>query len=481
MENRDTICAIATAQGGAIGLVRVSGPEAIDITDRIFSPLGHNAVPLAQRKAYTIAFGHIKDNDDVVDEVLVSVFRAPHSYTGENSVEISCHGSSFILQKVMQLLIANGCRAAGPGEYTQRAFLNGKMDLSQAEAVADLIASSTAAQHNIAMKQMRGGISQELALLREKLLRLTSLLELELDFSDHEELEFANRADLCKLAQQTANTISQLVGSFSTGQAIKEGVPVAIIGATNAGKSSLLNQLVGEERAIVSDIHGTTRDVIEDTTTIEGFIFRFIDTAGLRKTIDKIEKLGIERSYKEMQKAEIVLYVIDATLPLLQCQKQIDMVSEQCVGKKVVIVFNKMDIASSAMLRIKEVLSDSSDSKTRSVSTDGVLDLNGIPFVMVSSKTGKGFDELRKILLQGVQLQGLTSSVVVSNMRHYEALSTALSAIKRVCDGLSSGLPSDLVSLDLRDCLFHLSEITGGEITTQEVIENIFKHFCIGK
>jgi tRNA modification GTPase len=481
MENRDTICAIATAQGGAIGLVRVSGPEAFDITDRIFSPLGHNAVPLAQKKAYTIAFGHIKDNDDVVDEVLVSVFRAPHSYTGENSVEISCHGSSFILQKVMQLLIANGCRAAGPGEYTQRAFLNGKMDLSQAEAVADLIASSTAAQHNIAMKQMRGGISQELALLREKLLRLTSLLELELDFSDHEELEFANRADLCKLAQQTANTISQLVGSFSTGQAIKEGVPVAIIGATNAGKSSLLNQLVGEERAIVSDIHGTTRDVIEDTTTIEGFIFRFIDTAGLRKTIDKIEKLGIERSYKEMQKAEIVLYVIDATLPLLQCQKQIDMVSEQCVGKKVVIVFNKMDIASSAMLRIKEVLSDSSDSKTRSVSTDGVLDLNGIPFVMVSSKTGKGFDELRKILLQGVQLQGLTSSVVVSNMRHYEALSTALSAIKRVCDGLSSGLPSDLVSLDLRDCLFHLSEITGGEITTQEVIENIFKHFCIGK
>lgn len=481
MENRDTICAIATAQGGAIGLVRVSGQEAIDITDRIFSPLGRNAVPLAQRNAYTIAFGHIKDNDDVVDDVLVSVFRAPHSYTGENSVEISCHGSSFILQKVMQLLIANGCRAAGPGEYTQRAFLNGKMDLSQAEAVADLIASSTAAQHNIAMKQMRGGISQELALLREKLLRLTSLLELELDFSDHEELEFANRTDLCELAQQTAKTISQLVGSFSTGQAIKEGVPVAIIGATNAGKSSLLNQLVGEERAIVSDIHGTTRDVIEDTTTIEGLIFRFIDTAGLRKTIDKIEKLGIERSYKVMQKAEIVLYVIDATLPLLQCQKQIDIVLEQCVGKKVVIVFNKMDIASSAMLRIKEVLSDSSDSKTRSVSADDVLDLNGIPFVMVSSKTGEGFDELRKILLQGAQLQGLTSSVVVSNIRHYEALSTALSAIKRVCDGLSSGLPSDLVSLDLRDCLFHLSEITGGEITTQEVIENIFKHFCIGK
>ena len=306
----DTICAIATAQGGAIGTIRVSGKEAITITDKIFTPV--SGAPLSDRKPYTLTFGHITNEiGEIVDEVLVSLFRGPHSYTGEDSTEISCHGSSYILQQVMQLLIKNGCRAAGPGEFTQRAFLNGKMDLSQAEAVADLIASTSAATHRMAMNQMRGGFSRELSALREKLLHLTSLMELELDFSDHEELEFADRSELSEIASQVETVIKGLVNSFSVGNAIKNGIPVAIIGETNAGKSTLLNALLNEERAIVSDIHGTTRDVIEDTMNIDGILFRFIDTAGIRETTDTIESLGIERSFQKLDQASIVLWVID--------------------------------------------------------------------------------------------------------------------------------------------------------------------------
>ena len=358
MYTQDTICAVATAQGGAIGIIRVSGPEAITVADRIFSPASQDGLPLSGRKPYTLTFGTIRDaGGEVVDEVLVSLFRAPHSYTGEDSVEISCHGSSYILQQVMQLLIRNGCRAAGPGEFTQRAFLNGKMDLSQAEAVADLIASSSAATHRLAMNQMKGGFSKELAALREKLLHLTSLMELELDFSDHEELEFADRSELKAIAAQIEQVIGGLVRSFSTGNAIKNGIPVAIIGETNAGKSTLLNALLNEERAIVSDIHGTTRDVIEDTMNIGGVTFRFIDTAGIRETSDTIESLGIERSFQKLEQADIVLWVIDRSAPHPDFARLSGQILPRCAGKHLIVVWNKADLSGTdAAASLKEVL-----------------------------------------------------------------------------------------------------------------------------
>ena len=427
--NQDTICAIATAPGGAIGIIRVSGPDAIAITDRLFTPASGN--PLAERAAYTLTFGQIlSPAGEVVDEVLVSLFRAPHSYTGEDSVEISCHGSAYILQQVMQLLIGQGCRAAGPGEYTQRAFLNGKMDLSQAEAVADLIASTSAATHRMAMNQMRGGFSRELALLRDQLLHLTSLMELELDFSDHEDLEFADRSELEAIAARVEQVIARLADTFSVGNALKNGVPVAIVGETNAGKSTLLNALLNEERAIVSDIHGTTRDVIEDTLSLGGITFRFIDTAGIRQTTDTIESLGIERSFQKLEQADIVLWVIDAT-------------------------------------RARDAFDDLPDNA----------------FVMsLSAKQKDGLADLQKRLVDFASLPDLSQTdVVVSNVRHYEALTHALTAIHRVQDGLASGLSGDFVSQDLRECLHHLGEIVGGTIETDEVLGNIFKHFCIGK
>lgn len=464
----DTICAIATAQGGAIGTIRVSGKEAISITDKIFTQAG--GAPLSERKPYTLTFGHImSENGEIVDEVLVSLFRGPHSYTGEDSTEISCHGSSYILQQVMQLLVKNGCRAAGPGEFTQRAFLNGKMDLSQAEAVADLIASTSAATHRMAMSQMRGGFSRELSALREKLLHLTSLMELELDFSDHEELEFADRSELSEIASQVETVINGLVHSFSVGNAIKNGIPVAIIGETNAGKSTLLNALLNEERAIVSDIHGTTRDVIEDTMNIDGVMFRFIDTAGIRETSDEIESIGIERSFQKLDQASIVLWVIDSTEAKVQIEALKDKVIPRCEGKKLILVMNKCDVTPESAIFVSD---------TEIFFPENVC----METISISAKNRKGIAELQELLVKAAALPEVTQNdVVVSNIRHYEALTHALEAIHRVQDGLEMNLSGDLVSQDLRECLFHLAEIVGGEITNDEVLGNIFRNFCIGK
>ena len=461
--HQDTICAISTAQGGAIGVIRVSGSEAIAITSKIFVPL--NNIPLEERKAYTLIFGKIMgDNNEMIDEVLVSLFRAPHSYTGEDAVEISCHGSTYILQQIMQRLIHEGCRMAKPGEYTQRAFLNGKMDLSQAEAVADLIASSSAATHRLAMNQMRGGFSKELSELRNKLLHLTSLMELELDFSDHEELEFADRSELQSIADEIEHLISKLTDSFSIGNAIKNGIPVAIIGETNAGKSTLLNALLNEEKAIVSDIHGTTRDVIEDTINIQGITFRFIDTAGIRETSDTIESIGIKRTFEKLEQANIVLWMIDG-----KDNKNICTLKEEllplCEGKQLIILFNKTDLL---------------NEQQRADLTSSLSDIDA-PQLFISAKSGNGLSSLENKLVETAHIPEISQNdIIVTNVRHYEALTLALSAIHRVQEGLTYNLSGDFISQDLRECIHHLSDIAG-EVTTDSVLENIFKHFCIGK
>ena len=461
--NQDTICAIATAQGGAIGCIRVSGPEAIEITSCIFTPAATNR-ELGDSKPYTLTFGRIYDGSEVIDEVLVSLFRAPHSYTGENSTEITCHGSAYILQKVLQLLIKNGCRMAAPGEYTQRAFLNGKMDLSQAEAVADLIASSSAATHRLAMSQMRGGFSKELATLRDQLLHFTSLIELELDFSDHEELEFADRSELCQLANNIEKVIARLVNSFNVGNAIKNGVPVAIIGETNAGKSTLLNVLLNEDKAIVSDIHGTTRDIIEDTVNIGGITFRFIDTAGIRETSDTIESLGIERTFQKLDQAEIVLWMIDATNAQAQITQLAGQLLPRCERKQLILVYNKADLVDNIQNSIPDNFPDNVQSITLS-----------------AKKKREHIEELQRMLITSAHLPTITQNdVIVTNVRHYEALNNALEAIHRVQEGLTNNISGDFISQDIRECIFHLSDIAG-EVTNDMVLQNIFQHFCIGK
>ena len=445
----ETICALATAPGGAIGIIRISGTQTLEILSRVFTK------DLTQAQPNTIHYGHIKNSEEIVDEVLVSVFRAPHSYTGEESAEISCHGSRYILNKVLSLLIANGCRQAGPGEFTQRAYLNGKMDLSQAEAVADLIASTNQATHQIAMSQLRGHFSSKLAQLREQLLKLTSLLELELDFSDHEDLEFADRSELMDLTKTIDNHITRLAKSFETGQALKQGIPVAIVGKTNVGKSTLLNRLLKDDRAIVSDIHGTTRDTIEDTIDINGITFRFIDTAGIRQTQDEVEQIGITRTYAAIDKARIVLWLIDAE----PSTEEFNNVLQRTESKKLIVIKNKADKAD-----------------------NNSYNLLNRPFITISAKFGTGIEELEQAIYEAANIPALTENdIIVTNARHYDALVRAHDSIQRVIDGLQMQLSGDLLSEDLRQALDTLAEITGGQITPNEVLGNIFKNFCVGK
>lgn len=470
MLNNNTICAIATAPGGAIGIIRISGPKAISIADRIFRPVG-STLSLSERKAYTLAFGNIVNaNNDVVDEVLVSIFRAPHSYTGENSVEISCHGSAYVLQQVMLLLTENGCSPAGPGEFTQRAFLNGKMDLSQAEAVADLISSTNKATHDMAMSQLKGHFSNELADLRAHLLKLTSLLELELDFSDHEELEFADRSELYTLANDIHKRLLSLARSFEVGNALKNGIPVAIVGNTNVGKSTLLNHLLHEEKAIVSDVHGTTRDFIEDTTIINGIQFRFVDTAGIRDTDDVVENIGIERTYQKMQEAKIVLWLIDKQ----PSDSEIEDIKTRVAGKKLIIVRNKMDLTNSS-------LNNSSSAKPTIQNSN--FNIQNTSSVDISAKYGTNISKLEQLIVEAANIPQLSESdIVITSVRHYSALLHADESLQRVIDSMNLGLSGDLLAEDLRMVIDYLAEITGEErITPQETLQNIFTHFCVGK
>ena len=455
----DTVCALATAHGGAIGIIRVSGPLAFSAVSSLSS------VHCASVAANTVHYTRIVEpSGEVIDEVLVTVFHAPHSYTGEDAVEISCHGSRYILNRVLELLVQHGCRMAGPGEFTQRAYLNGKMDLSQAEAVADLIASTSRANHHVAMSQLRGGISSELATLREKLLKLTSLLELELDFSDHEDLEFADRSELLLLAQTINDHIGSLTRSFETGQAIKQGIPVAIVGKTNVGKSTLLNSLLHEERAIVSAIHGTTRDTIEDTIDIQGITFRFIDTAGIRLTTDDIEQIGISRTFAAIGKARIVLWLIDS----IPTPDDFQDMRTRCKGKALLIVRNKSDL-----------LSPSDQMESGAVAK---VVGNAFTPVFISAKTGQGIGSLEDAILRAADIPPLhASNVIITNARHYEALCRAHTHLLRVIDGLQQQLSGDLLAEDLRLTIDTLAEITGGQITPQETLNNIFSHFCVGK
>ena len=482
--NEDTICAPATVPGtGAISVIRVSGADALTIADKVIKCRKGS---ISEAKGYTIKFGNVYDADGaIVDEVLVSIFRAPHSYTGENSVEISCHASSFIVSSIMNLLYSAGARAAEPGEFTQRAFLNGKMDLAQAEAVADVIASQNAAAHRIAFKQMKGGFSSELRDMRGELLELVSLMELELDFSE-EEVEFADRSRLDGLLVALIDHITRLIDSFKLGNAIKNGIPVAIAGATNTGKSTLLNALLGEDRAIVSDVHGTTRDTVEETMNIDGILFRFIDTAGLRETEEVVEKIGIERTFKKISEASIIIGMVDITRDHESTCETIREIIEKVDfdTQKLVFLLNKTDICEvnknvSALNYIVSSLENKGIKSEIVISVDGASEKT--PIIPISAKTGTGIDVLRAVLASSQRdLLADSDTTLVTNQRHVQALSDSRTSLLRVRDGLATGLPTDLAAQDIREAIYHLGSIVG-EISTDEVLGNIFRNFCIGK
>ena len=460
-----TIAAISTAPGiGGIAVIRVSGEDALKNCNTIFVPQTKKN-SLTTQKPFSISLGRIVTHSaEIVDEVLVSVFKAPHSFTGEDVVEISCHGSVFIQQHILQLLLETGCTLAQPGEFTQRAFLNGKMDLSQAEAVADLIASTSAASHRMALNQMRGGFSNELVKLRTQLLDFVSLVELELDFTE-EDVEFADRSKLKNLATEISELITRLADSFRVGNALKNGIPVALVGETNVGKSTLLNLLLNEEKAIVSDIHGTTRDSIEDSVDINGINFRFIDTAGIRNTKDKVENMGIERTYQKIEQASIVLWLIDCTQVSEHIEWLTDRIAKRAEGKKIILVFNKIDkIAEDEREVLGELFGQFEGER-----------------IYISARNKINTDKLQKALVEAAQLPEIhPGDVVVNNVRHFEALQNAQKAINRVITGLDSGISGDFLSQDIRECMHFLGEITG-QISNDEILGNIFGKFCIGK
>ncbi len=464
MLDKNIICAISTPQGvGGIAVIRLSGEGCIELADSVFK--SSTSKTLSAQSANSVHFGSILKDGTVLDEVLISIFKAPHSFTGEDVVEISCHGSTYIQQNILQLLISKGAALARAGEFTQRAFLNGKMDLSQAESVADLIASTSATSHRIAMNQMRGGIGNKLIELRTELLNFVSLVELELDFSE-EDVEFANRNNLKSAAEQIKSHIQKLANSFSIGNAVKSGIPVAIIGETNAGKSTLLNLLFQEEKAIVSDIHGTTRDIIEDTLNIGGITFSLIDTAGIRDTIDEIEAIGIERTFKKLQQASIVLWVVDSTTDDIQIKELAKKILSHINEQKLIMVFNKIDIVGCGVVMEKK----------RTILQNEIPDR-----IFISAKYEEGIVHLQNKLTEAANIPQIgEQDVIITNIRHYEALQKALGAIERVIEGLNLGISGDFLAQDIRECLHYLGEITG-QISTDEILGNIFSKFCIGK
>lgn len=456
MSYTDNIVALATPSGtGAIAVIRVSGPDAITLMDPLFKSI--KGKKLANQKSHTIHLGHIVDDGKVLDEVLVSLFKGPHSYTGENVVEISCHGSPYIQQQIIQLILRNGCRSASAGEFTLRAFLNGKMDLSQAEAVADLIASDSEAAHDIAMQQMRGGFSNEIQELRQELLNFASLIELELDFSQ-EDVEFADRTQFNELLNRISEVLKKLIDSFALGNVIKNGIPVAIVGQPNVGKSTLLNVLLNEERAIVSEIAGTTRDTVEDHISIKGINFRFIDTAGIRETVDVVEKIGIERTFDKIEKARLIIYLFDG---MAFDKRELQQIQKKYPNKRLLPICNKTDLLNPE--QIEKITSE-------------------IPDVLfLSAKLKTGIPELEQKLLSLVDSGALSGdTTIITNSRHYDALLKALEEIQKVKEGLEMELSSDLMAIDIRQALYHLGEITGS-VTTDDLLGNIFSNFCIGK
>ncbi len=464
MYKEPTICAISTPAGiGGIAVIRLSGDQAITIADKVYSsPVAGKK--LADQAANTLHFGSISRDNKMLDEVVVGLFRAPHSYTGEDVVEISCHGSLYVQQEILHLLIDEGAQLAQPGEFTQRAFLNAKMDLSQAEAVADLIASGNSSAHRVALNQMRGGFSYEIGVLRDQLLHFTTLVELELDFSE-EDVEFADRTQLIALSKKIETLIGKLTDSFRLGNALKNGVPVAIVGETNVGKSTLLNALLNEEKAIVSDIHGTTRDVIEDVVNLDGVLFRFFDTAGLRQTTDTIETMGIERSYRKLEQASIVLLVLDLTSSFENNLTRIADIRKKITNQHLILVANKSDLATEETCKnISEFQLERDESLVLIAAKQRI----NLSVLIAEMQAALAFDKVNP------------EDVIVTNIRHYEALSKALDAIQRTISGLHSNISGEFLAQDIRECLYYLGSITG-QITTDEVLGNIFKHFCIGK